>query len=92
MHVKGALFLMVVSLQHVTHATHTHTCAQACRDGENQEKFQMVVDLAQQCLPQDASELTAFASELEREWKNARDLALAEQILASQLRSSTLDC
>lgn len=60
----------------------------ACRDGEQQEKFQVVVDLAQQCLPQNASELGVFAAEVEREWKNARDLALAEQILASQLRSS----
>ena len=48
----------------------------------------MVVALGQQCLPQNASELSAFAAEVEREWKNARDLALAEQILASQLRSS----
>ena len=52
----------------------------------------MVVDLARQCLPQNTSELSAFASEVEREWKSARDLALAEQILASQLRSSVQDC
>ena len=64
-----------------------HTRTQACRLAENQEKFQVVVALALQCLPQHATVLSAFAEEVEREWKNARDLALAEQILTSQLRS-----
>ena len=61
--------------------------SQLCHSANDRQNFEKVLKLAQHCLPDQHTEISATARELQIQWRAEEDFDLAQSIL-SQLETS----